>query len=60
MDALAKGSLIREILWISVLFAFISIFYGFIYTTGFNGMLETYKGVEWLKVILCQVYYILD
>jgi len=60
MDAIPEGSLIHKILWISMLFAFISTFYGFIYTSGFNGMLETYKAVEWVKVILCQVYYILD
>ena len=60
MDAVPEGELIHEILWISMFFAFITIFYGFIYTTGFNGMLETYKAAEWFKVILCQVYYILD
>jgi len=60
MDSVANNPLTRDTAMNSMLFAFMSLFNGFIYTVGFHLMGETYQGLEWLKVILLwRLYWIL-
>ena len=59
MDAVSNYPLIRYIALISMIFASMSLIYGCIYIVGSAGMCETYRGVEWVQVTLCRIYYIL-